>query len=442
MPFNGTGTFARNYNWVNDAANGIVITAARMDADANDLASGLSNCITRDGQGKPTAAIDWNGQTLSNVSALTLTGVALAVSEASNKAAPSSWIQARIQNGDTVYASDTGAANAYVVTLTPALSAYTNGQSLSFKAANACTGASTVNFGPSVLNIKRLDGSDVTAGDIVAGQIVKGTVDGTTFWLQNPAAALATQFAVLGTRRNLALSADGVAAAVSISFDELMLEDGSNRYKVVRSGALSINTTTTGANGLDTGVLAASTWYAVWVISNGTTTAGLISTSSASPTLPTGYTFKARVGWIRTDGTASKIPLSFKQYGDRVIYAVAAGSNVASAISMITGGSGVFGSSLTAIAVAAFIPPTATRIIGAIYQDSTGNKTVTVQASPNSVATVPGGPGVFLQQSVNTTYSNQQVQFDFLLESASIYYASSTGGGSTGMLVFGWVDNI
>lgn len=68
--FNGTGTFVRSYSWVSDASNGINITASRFDTEDDGFASGLSNCITRDGQGVPTAAIPWGGQNLSGVGAL------------------------------------------------------------------------------------------------------------------------------------------------------------------------------------------------------------------------------------------------------------------------------------------------------------------------------------------------------------------------------------
>lgn len=55
MPFNGAGVFTRVYQWVNDAANGIYVDATRTDTDTNDIATGLSNCVTRDGQSPPTA---------------------------------------------------------------------------------------------------------------------------------------------------------------------------------------------------------------------------------------------------------------------------------------------------------------------------------------------------------------------------------------------------
>lgn len=57
MPFNGTGTFNRSYNWVNDKNNGINITASRMDGDSDGFATGLSTCITKDGQQTATARV-------------------------------------------------------------------------------------------------------------------------------------------------------------------------------------------------------------------------------------------------------------------------------------------------------------------------------------------------------------------------------------------------
>lgn len=54
MAFNGSGVFVRLYNWVQDKTNGIPITSSRMDAELDGIAAGLSNCITRDGQGKTT----------------------------------------------------------------------------------------------------------------------------------------------------------------------------------------------------------------------------------------------------------------------------------------------------------------------------------------------------------------------------------------------------
>jgi len=50
MPFNGVGLFQRIYSWVTDEANSVPVSASRTDEDSDDIASGLSNCVTRDGQ--------------------------------------------------------------------------------------------------------------------------------------------------------------------------------------------------------------------------------------------------------------------------------------------------------------------------------------------------------------------------------------------------------
>jgi len=61
LAYNGTGSFARIYNWVTDAANGVLVRADRMDTEMDGFATGLSNCITKDGQQTPIANIPFGG---------------------------------------------------------------------------------------------------------------------------------------------------------------------------------------------------------------------------------------------------------------------------------------------------------------------------------------------------------------------------------------------
>lgn len=61
MPYSGTGIFTRVYQWVNDQANNLDVDATRTDTDSNDIADGLTNCITRDGQSPATANIPLGG---------------------------------------------------------------------------------------------------------------------------------------------------------------------------------------------------------------------------------------------------------------------------------------------------------------------------------------------------------------------------------------------
>ncbi len=82
------------------------------------------------------------------------------------------------------YAVDTGAANAYVVAPTPAISSYTAGMVVLLKPANANMGASTISVsGLSAKNIKLPDGSDPGSGTILTTSIYQLVYNGTYFVL-------------------------------------------------------------------------------------------------------------------------------------------------------------------------------------------------------------------------------------------------------------------
>ena len=70
MPYNGSGTFNLTYDWTTEQATP-PIEISKLDEQEADIASGLSNCLLRDGTGIPTAATPWNGQNLTGVGSLT-----------------------------------------------------------------------------------------------------------------------------------------------------------------------------------------------------------------------------------------------------------------------------------------------------------------------------------------------------------------------------------
>ena len=231
---------------------------------------------------------------------------------------------------------------------------------------------------------------------------------------------------------------------MTVTADEFAVEDASNNYKTLRSVALTIAGTSVGANALDAGTIAASTWYSVWAIYNPTTqtTAGLLSLSATAPTLPSGYTHKARVGWIRTDGTANKYPLSFKQYGRQVRYVVATGSNVAAFPSMASGVAGAPGTpTYVAIGVSAFVPPTAGYItVMYCHLSSDANINVIVSPNNNTGALLSGtNPPPF--NYTNTTAGGTSLYpLTLGLESTNIYWANNNGNGA--LRAQGWEDNL
>lgn len=76
MPFNGSGTFTLTYTWATEAGSP-PIAISKLDTQEVDIASGLSNCITKDGQTTITANIPFNDKKITGLGAPTTTGDAL-----------------------------------------------------------------------------------------------------------------------------------------------------------------------------------------------------------------------------------------------------------------------------------------------------------------------------------------------------------------------------
>lgn len=103
-----------------------------------------------------------------------------AVSDAVDAAFDKFPSQISLQRGTTVFAVDSGAANAYVVAMPATWTALSDGASLRLRigAGNTNTGAATVNVDSlGARAIKRMDGTDVVAGDLTAGRTYELTYD-------------------------------------------------------------------------------------------------------------------------------------------------------------------------------------------------------------------------------------------------------------------------
>lgn len=83
--------------------------------------------------------------------------------------------------------------------------------------------------------------------------------------------------------------------------------DSTNVNDIVLTAQATLNAANNGVNGLDTGSLAASTLYALFVVDDSTQNNAaciLLSLSATAPLLPVGYDMFRRIGYLRTDGSS------------------------------------------------------------------------------------------------------------------------------------------
>jgi hypothetical protein len=125
-----------------------------------------------------------------------------------------------------------------------------------------------------------------------------------------------------GFLSGLTLSTAGSSSAFSVASGSAA--DGAGTAVMALASAISKTTSAwavgTGNGGLDAGSIANSTWYHVFLIKRTDTGVVdvLISTSATSPTMPTSYTLKRRIGAMKTNGSAQWT--KFVQLGDEFLW--------------------------------------------------------------------------------------------------------------------------
>jgi hypothetical protein len=185
------------------------------------------------------------------------------------------------------------------------------------------SGDATVNTGTGAITIPVFQASGVSHAK---GEVPDpGAVAGTTRFLREDASWTAPP--VLPKQlAGLTLANDATTPATVLDIDVGSACSDDNTTMIVLTTALTKNCNAAWAVGsgngaLDSGsALAASTWYHVYLIER--TDTGvidvLVSTNATTPTMPTNYTKKRRIGSIKTD--ASSHILAFSQLGDQFLW--------------------------------------------------------------------------------------------------------------------------
>lgn len=276
-----------------------------------------------------------------------------------------------------------------------------------------------------------------------AGAGAKDPLTNPLYWQTLSSSFAASTDGIAGSFSNLKISTTGLNAQASITANSICVKNTSDQQKVLNAVSVTPSLSASGANGLDTGTSAVSTWYSLWVIYNPSTatTAGLFSINPTSPTMPSGYTHKARVGWVRSDSNgANKFPLSMTQFGRTARYKPSAGSNLLALPKIASGAQG----SLTvptyvAISTANFVPSTAGRIslVGSHVLQTNGGYLI----APNGSYGEMGSTTNPAPMSTNASTNPHATQIgEFNLETSNIFYAG--GASNTAVYCYGYEDNL
>jgi len=209
---------------------------------------------------------------------------------------------------ETYHAGTAGrSSNAYVITISPpggltaAVLGDLTGKRISFiiPAAAANTGATllTVTLGTTTLTAKPIlkNGSlGLNSGDLAVGQLVEVVYDGSNFQMTSHLAVLYTAelaghakelYLKRASATTISIGTSGITGSIA-NFD-VVLKNINNvtQYTSINTSGFTINTATAAGvgvlNTLDTGTLGTG-WYYIWIVSNGTTTGGVLSLSNTT----------------------------------------------------------------------------------------------------------------------------------------------------------------
>jgi hypothetical protein len=251
------------------------------------------------------------------------------------------------------------------------------------------------------------------------GMVVVATSDATPAW-GNPAA-------IRDIARGLVIknNTTNPLYQVDIDADEILLKDANGTPIIVENPNETIDLSTSGAGGLDTGSEAPSTWYYYYLIAKSDgTVAGLFSTSSTAPTMPSGYTYKALLGAVYNNSSSDLD--AFHQLGNKVTIP---------AQQVINGGNAT---SYTSVDLSTVVPSTAKQADLYWGSDTSSSSTLGTFASDTS------GKGSTPNQNGNTSnifesvYGPVNIKGLLLITAQTAYYKLINSSTTIDAYVTGW----
>lgn len=265
----------------------------------------------------------------------------------------------------------------------------------------------------------------ITGG--TSGYALSGNGAGACPSYQAPATAAVPRGYIAG----LTLANDGTLpnTVLDVSVGQATSDDASTFMALGSAYTKSTSSWAVGSgNGaLDTGTIAANTWYHVFLIERTDTQVVdlLLSTSATSPTLPTNYTKKRRIGAIRTNASSQITP--FSQYGDEFLWTTTVNDINTTTLSNST------------VPFTLTVPPGVTvnaRVRGYV-SSATASASVTVSSPAESVTGTGLGQNIIVPIANGFGAAELSVRTN---TSAQINAIAGSPSTTLKLFTFGWVD--
>ena len=298
-----------------------------------------------------------------------------------------------------------------------------NGMRFRFKVVNANTGASTININSLGAKDLKILGGDLSAGDLSVGNFVEVVYNESLDYFELQTQRLLPKQITISNGTDASYDIDFTAG--NFDFDD---QSGQAILSAITKQIDAAWAEGTNAGGLDTGTVAADTFYYLFAIYNPTTQTSdaLFSASKTSPTLPSGYTKKKYVGCVRTGGAA--VIAGFRQVGNRFYY-----SSMFFDIPFGTAPTSPTNKTLTA-------PPNTLAMTTTHYRHGAGAIFFLLVPTFFAAKTASSSNYTFYVDTPGGSEQSNDWSWDILVDSNSQVSIDQTGNGIIVLRTFGFID--
>lgn len=199
-----------------------------------------------------------------------------------------------------------------------------------------------------------------------------------------------------------------------------------NNQSIIARNQFQISTLITGAGGMDTGSIAADTWYYIWLVKGSSGVSAVIS-ADLTPVLPSGYdSYRRWIGMVRTDGSGN-LRFQKTQYGMGNRRLVIYNANTTAAPYLVANAQDITNGSYDTINCSAVVPPDYAFMARAFVSRANAGGILSVRENSSQV----------IQLMSVGAYS---AQVEIPINSSSSFEITSSAAGNEGFtcMIFGY----